>query len=588
MSHQIANIEVPFTPSNRNFHHYWTPFLPSSKTILPAGWQRSPGFRRLPEPIIWEKDIPIAMRDGTVLRGDVFRPLSKDGIPLPALLPWSPYGKTGSGAFTWLGVPKDSLSGLEKFEAPDPAEWCPRGYIVVNVDARGCFDSEGDIFIFGTQEGRDGHDTIEWIAEQPWCDGNVALVGNSWLAITPWFIAAEKPPHLKAIAPWEGLGDFYRESICRGGIPNAMFWELLMKEFNGRSRREDVAAMIERYPLMNAYWEDKRPRLQDIEIPMYILASYSTGLHTEGSLRAWKLRIHPTQEWFDIYQPFANDDLQRFLDHFLLGRDNGWESTPKVRLSLLRYNKPPISFRAEERYPPSRMEYNTFYLDATKEGGSVAGSLQTAPPTEAATTSYQSDLWEDDGVYFTLTFTEPTELIGSSQVKLYISTPSTNDMDIYIIIRKLDRSGTPLLNYNIPWEHQLPNTTPDTIPDENIYKYVGPSGRLRASKRASTTQEPDMLESRKQSQEPTELFFPHDKSEKIRPGGVVELKIPIWAGGIVFEEGETLRLEIKGHDPILPEYPALRKGPRNLNRGRHVVYTGGEFLSALTVPLTRG
>lgn len=56
------------------------------------------------------------------------------------------------------------MSGLEKFEAPDPAEWCPRGYIVVNVDARGCFDSEGDIFIFGTKEGRDGHDTIEWIA----------------------------------------------------------------------------------------------------------------------------------------------------------------------------------------------------------------------------------------------------------------------------------------------------------------------------------------------------------------------------------------------------------------------------------------
>jgi putative CocE/NonD family hydrolase len=85
-----------------------------------------------------------------------------------------------------VGVPKSSLSGLEKFEAPDPAEWCPRGYTVVNVDARGCFDSEGDIFFFGTQEGRDGHDTIEWIAEQSWCDGNVALVGNSWLAITQW------------------------------------------------------------------------------------------------------------------------------------------------------------------------------------------------------------------------------------------------------------------------------------------------------------------------------------------------------------------------------------------------------------------
>lgn len=49
------------------------------------------------------------------------------------------------------------------------------------------------------------------------------------------YIAAEKPPHLKAIAPWEGIGDFYRESICRGGIPNYAFWDLLMQEFNGRS-----------------------------------------------------------------------------------------------------------------------------------------------------------------------------------------------------------------------------------------------------------------------------------------------------------------------------------------------------------------
>jgi predicted acyl esterase len=99
-------------------------------------------------------------------------------------------------------------------------------------------------------------------------------------------IAAEKPPHVKAIALWEGLGNYYRESICRRGIPNAMFWDLLVKEFNGKNQREDVAAMIEKYPLMNAYWEDKRPRLPDITIPMYILASYSTGLHTEGSLRA--------------------------------------------------------------------------------------------------------------------------------------------------------------------------------------------------------------------------------------------------------------------------------------------------------------
>lgn len=174
-----------------------------------------------------------------------------------------------------------------------------------------------------------------------------------------------------------------------------------------------------------------------------------------------------------------------------------------------------------------------------------------------------------------------------SQVKLYMSCADLDDMDLYVIIRKLDRTGKALLNYNIPFEYQKPGTTPDMIDDENIYKYVGPSGRLRVSKRAATTEEPDMLETRKENQEPTELFLPHDKSEKILPGKVVELKIPIWAGGIAFDAGESLRLEIKGHDPILPEYPALRKGPKNLNKGQHVVYTGGKISSTLIIPLTQ-
>lgn len=63
------------------------------------------------------------------------------------------------------------------------------------------------------------------------------------------------------------------------------------------------------------------------------------------------------------------------------------------------------------------------------------------------------------------------------------------------------------------------------------------------------------------------FFFPHNKLEKIPPGQVVELEMPIWAGGIAFNKDESLRLEIKGHDPILPEYSALFKGPKNLNKG---------------------
>jgi uncharacterized protein len=204
-------------------------------------------------------------------------------------------------------------------------------------------------------------------------------------------------------------------------------------------------------------------------------------------------------------------------------------------------------------------------------------------PTEENRVSYQSDSWDDDGAYFMHTFSRYTELCGFSRVKLLVSCNELDDMDVYVIIRKLDKTGKPLLNYNIPFENQKPGTTVDDIPDENIYKYVGPSGRLRASKRA-TGIDPGLGAAKQALQDPTEVWYPHDAESKVPRGEVVELDIGIWPGGIVFEAGESLRLEIKGHDPILPEYASLKRNIPNLNVGRHVVHTGGRFQSTITLP----
>jgi predicted acyl esterase len=83
MSHTIGGIEVAFTQSNRNFHHWWADYNPST-TTLPEGWQREPDRRALPESIIWENDVAIPMRDGVKLRADVFQPAKLDSTPLPA------------------------------------------------------------------------------------------------------------------------------------------------------------------------------------------------------------------------------------------------------------------------------------------------------------------------------------------------------------------------------------------------------------------------------------------------------------------------------------------------------------------------
>lgn len=85
----------------------------------------------------------------------------------------------------------------------------------------------------GSKEGQDGYDLTEAIAVMPWCNGNVAFIGNSWLGIAQWFIAAERPPHLKCIAPLEGAGDIYRDILCRGGIPQTAFWDFLSTKLYG-------------------------------------------------------------------------------------------------------------------------------------------------------------------------------------------------------------------------------------------------------------------------------------------------------------------------------------------------------------------
>lgn len=176
-----------------------------------------------------------------------------------------------------------------------------------------------------------------------------------------------------------------------------------------------------------------------------------------------------------------------------------------------------------------------------------------------------------------------TELCGFSKAKVSISCDDLDDMDVYLILRKLDRKGNALLHHNIPFECQQPGTQPSDIPDENIYKYVGPSGRLRASKRA-TAEDPSLSNEMRARRDPTEIWYPHDKEEKVPPGETVELEIGIWPGGIVFDEGESIRLEIKGHDPIQPDYAPLRRNIPNLNVGKHHVHTGGNFVGEIIFP----
>jgi len=151
--------------------------------------------------------IRIPMRDGVQLAATLYRP--RDGGPRPCLVNYNPYHKDGRVGL-WY-------EPLHRFFAT-------RGFAALVVDFRGLGCSEGTNNIpFDTQEGRDGHDAVEWAAEQRWCDGNVGMWGTSYGGITSLKTAAERPPHLKAIVPIHATTDNFRNFLTVGGCLNG-FW----------------------------------------------------------------------------------------------------------------------------------------------------------------------------------------------------------------------------------------------------------------------------------------------------------------------------------------------------------------------------
>jgi len=141
----------------------------------------------MPAGIRIDFDVPMRMRDGTVLRADIYRPDAPGKYP--AVLIRTPYGK--DRAFSQL---------------VHPVAFAREGYAVVVQDIRGRFASDGvwERHRMFEVEGPDGYDSVEWIAAEPWCDGNVATAGASYLATLQWITAMEAPPHLKAFAPCNG------------------------------------------------------------------------------------------------------------------------------------------------------------------------------------------------------------------------------------------------------------------------------------------------------------------------------------------------------------------------------------------------
>jgi predicted acyl esterase len=521
--------------------------------------------------IAMERDLVVPMRDGVRLFADLFKPA--DDRAHPVVMSVTPYDKdklpdrlaTFFMRLSGVKFGKLNCSRQTGFEAPDPAYWVQQGYAVLQADVRGMHKSEGQAGVLRQQDAEDYYDLIEWAAAQPWCTGRVGLMGVSYLAMSQWHVAALKPPHLRAIVPWEGVTDLYRELAFHGGIPETAFVRLwaTMRIKRGRNRRfplaEDFLIQRAAHPLDDAYWASKRPVLENIEVPALVCASWSDhGLHTRGSIQGFErissrqkwLFTHGRKKWETFYSEEALARQKQFLDHFLRDLDNGMDRVPKVRLEIRKayYTQ---EVRDAESWPLSSVQPALLYLCAN------TGSLQKDPVASEGQMKYRPTSRNGKAV-FSARFDHAVELIGGMRLKLWISTSEGDDLDVFVVLRKLDSSGSEVF-----------------FSGYNGYERDGVAkGWLRASHREL---DPSLST-------PLSPWHSHTRIQKLRSGEVVALEIEVWPSATLFEVGSSLQLTVQGRDAA--KYPAFRHR-KLINRGWHTIYTGGPYDSCLAVPLNR-
>jgi len=327
----------------------------------------------------------VPMRDGVTLLADVHRPDA--GARFPALIAASPYPRQMQD----FGAPAGFI------EAGATDFWVPRGYVHVIANVRGTGGSGGTFGFFDPQERRDMYDLVEWAASQPWCDGNVGMIGISYFAMTQLEAAVERPPHLKAIFPVAVTADLY-EAASHHGLASTSFvtpFLSMMGLTSDRSdsfwRRNPVIAgarrilntpklhgkfatmngeaavtmmrgllklphsphpwddlwldVVARHPLRDEWWEARNllPLLKEVDIPVYLGCDWeNVPLHLPSTFAAWKaLADNPNVRMgmlgqFGLTWPWESlhREALAWHDHWLKGVDTGIMDGPPIRYVL--------------------------------------------------------------------------------------------------------------------------------------------------------------------------------------------------------------------------------------------------------------
>lgn len=553
--------------------------------------------------VIAERDVAVPMRDGVILRANVFRP--DRGGPYPVLVMRTPYGKRSSGLDRYVKA----------------------GYIVVSQDARGRYASDGrwESFVrFKTHDAEDGYDTVEWAAKLPGSTGKVGTFGASYNAFLQWRLAPLRPPSLVAMAAFSipaRYTDLEGPGTIRPG--RRLHWWIInmAPDMRRKTGRPGIHSNIEMRKLWNGGDSEKWLYfLPWLDLPLEAFEYETEPVHywlEHPNTDPWKLQEGVPEiavpnlnviGWYDhcngdmlldraimtraktevartgsrtIIGPWAHTgrgsrrygnidfgpnaqfdcaDLEiRWFDYWLKGKKNGIDKTAPVRIFVTGDNR----WRDEQHWPLERARQKVFYLTSSGSANTPAGDgrLVDKGPDAAGNDNFTYD---------------PTDPVPSLHGPALIQIPTDqrplanrNDILVYQtepLDERIEVTGNPVV------ELYAASSAPDTdffvrlvdVAPDGIERDVS-MGMVRARYREGL-----------------------DKPSLIRPGEVVQYTIRMNPTSNAFLPGHRLRLDVTSSD--FPNYDrnhntaANQNADASLKSANQTIYHGGNQATRLILP----
>jgi uncharacterized protein len=526
------------------------------------------GFRPLvadDEPELDVSDCMVAMSDGTELATTVYRP--QESGPLPVIVARTPYNK-------------DGMKG-------EAERFCRNGYAYVAQDLRGRFKSRGHHAIIFHNDGwstpHDGHDTLEWIGRQSWCNGKIGSTGGSALGITQNMAAPGAPPALAAQHVVVAFSDMYRQAAYQGGAFRSGLLENWLK---GTGMTDVNLPTFVAHPRYDTFWEELNPETQAerVSAPAVFLGGWY-DIFLQGTINSFttiqsrggpaakghcRLVIAPIGHgsMTDLKYPASAGKLPRCADNLawfdatLKGKDNGVADEKPVHYYVMGDptddQAPGNVWRASDDWPPPATE-TPFYLHAS-------GKLSTEKPAEDGSHSYKYDP------------AQPVPTVGGAELGADIgprdqrSVESRSDVLVFtsdVLAEPLEVTGRIIARLYV--SSDCPDTD-FTVKLTDVY----PDGR-------SMLVTDGILRAR---------FRESFETEKLmEPGAVVEIPVDLWSTSLVFNKGHCLRIAVSSSNaPRFDPNPNTGHAFR-ADDGRRVatntLYLSEKYPSHIVLPIYR-